>query len=508
MFFSAFKRIFVSLIFSLTIVSCASTQQEEPFVPTEEILQKESIVSTIANFMIQGNIEGAFYRMDTLFRQQTTFQEFNSAWQSITSEKGNLVNYTINSSQYNNLDFYKSINVTYNFENSSLQTKYLFKATTLSPVDFLLNNEKNLSIKENLPLKDLCKDYFKLGCGLSGANLEKSAIRDSKFMNLVKQHFSSCTSTNLMKPSYVLSQTGSINNFKKGKNEPFLTFHNIDEILSWCSKNIVPVRGHTLVWHTQTPDWFFREGFDSNGDLVSREIMIERLDSFIKQYMTYVQEKYPNTVYCWDVVNEAVDPDDGDPNTDFMCRTHNSTKPVWWYETIGPDYPEVAFTIARKYAAPGVKLFYNDYGTIGYSKRSKIYNLCKSLKEKNLIDGIGLQGYWDIKTPSLQKIEEAINNYAELGLEIQLTEWTISAREKSEKGFNEQAERYASVFRLLQKLDTQGGGKANITCVSFFGVMDEFPSTTNDTSTSRIFDKNYKEKPVFFSIRDTFKLFY
>ena len=120
MFFSAFKRIFVSLIFSLTIVSCASTKQEETFVPTEEILQKESIVSTIANFMIQENIEGAFYRMDTLFRQQTTFQEFNSAWQSITSEKGNLVDYTIDSSQYNNLDFYKSINVTYNFENSSL----------------------------------------------------------------------------------------------------------------------------------------------------------------------------------------------------------------------------------------------------------------------------------------------------------------------------------------------------------------------------------------------------
>lgn len=508
------KKILFTLFFTLILASCASINQESTNKinlnesEIKDIQQKEKIISNIAKMICQGEIESAFYRMDNLYRQQISFTEFSKIWEDFIEKNGPIQNFTIDSSCYQDLDFYKSINVTYHFEATSIDTKYLFKATALSPVDLITNYQKDSSQDSDLALKDLCKDYFKLGCGLTGASLKNSALKVPKFMDIVKAQFSSCTSTNLMKPHYVLNQVGSINNHKKGKNQPYLSFKNIDETLTWCQKNKVPLRGHTLVWHTQTPDWFFKEGFETNGELVSRQVMIERLDSFIKQYMTYVQEKYPDTVYCWDVVNEAVDPENGDPNTNFMCRRENSTKKVLWYETIGPDYPEVAFTIARKYAAPGVKLFYNDYGTIGYAKRSNIYNLCESLKEKNLIDGIGLQGYWDLKNPDLQEIEEAINHYAQLGLEIQLTEWSISVKETSPEAFNLQAERYASVLRLLQKLDTQGGGNANITCVSFFGVMDGFPLNSNDTTTSRLYDKNFQEKPAYFCIKDIFKLFY
>ena len=89
-----------------------------------------------------------------------------------------------------------------------------------------------------------------------------------------------------------------------------------------------------------------------------------------------------------------------------------------------------------------------------------------------------------------------------------MTEWSIPAKEESERGFNEQAERYASVFRLLKHLDTNGGGNANITCVSFFGVMDGYTLYGNDKTNSRLFDKLLQPKPVFYSIRDTFETWY
>lgn len=129
-------------------------------------------------------------------------------------------------------------------------------------------------------------------------------------------------------------------------------------------------------------------------------------------------------------------------------------------------------------------------------------------KEKNLIDGIGMQGYWDVKNPSIKDIEEAINLYSGLGLELQLTEWTIPVKSETVADFVQQAERYASVLKLLQKLDTQGGGNANITCVSFFCLQDGFSLNINDTNTSRFYDKAFNPKPVYYSIQDIFRLYY
>lgn len=357
-------------------------------------------------------------------------------------------------------------------------------------------------------LKSLCADYFKLGCGLTGSSPQNCAINLPKYMELVEKHFSSCTMTNLMKPAYILNQTKSIKNFAEGKNEAGLVFGAIDSTLEWCAQNNVQMRGHTLVWHTQVPDWFFKEGFKNDGELVTRDEMIERLDSFIKQYLDYVQTNYPGLVYCWDVVNEAVDPVDGDKESFFRCRIKNGNEKNLWYYTIGADYPEVAFRIARKYAAPGVSLFYNDYTTVDSTKRELIYKLCKDLKEKGLIDGIGMQAYWDMNYPSLVAIDQTIRRFSELGLEIQLTEWSIPAPSEDAFGFLAQGERYATIFRLLQKLDTQGGGPANITCVSFFGVMDGYPLYQNDTTTTRIFDKNYQPKLAFKSIKNTFLEYY
>lgn len=501
---------FCMLLIGVTFISCASKKVQ---VVKEQGLQSEidkkvTAATNIALLIKDKNFEGAYYRMNGDFRASLSYGTFLQNWETAAKDLGQLEAFAVDTSEYSSLNFYKVIKIDYQFTDGNLTARYLFKSNDLLPSELILGGKLTLLTETDYPLKDLCNDYFKFGCGISGYNEKSSALNVDRFMEIVEAQFSSCTSTNLMKPVYILNQNLSKKNLKAGIDEPGLDFSSINRTLDWCMKHKVALRGHTLVWHSQTPDWFFKEGYESDGEYVSRDVMIHRLDSFICQYLTYVQTNYPGTVYCWDVVNEAVDPENGDPTTNFMCRIKNSTQPSGWYQTIGKDYPEVAFSIARKYADKDVKLFYNDYGAVGKTKRQYIYNLCKSLKEKNLIDGIGMQGYWDVKNPSLNDIETAINQYSELGLELQLTEWTIPAASETEAGFIQQAERYASVLRLLQKLDTQGGGNANITCVSFFGLQDGFSLNINDTNTSRLYDKDFNPKPVYYSIQDVFKLYY
>ncbi len=347
-------------------------------------------------------------------------------------------------------------------------------------------------------LKDRCKGYFKLGVGLTGYSLDTMAVQSDEYMALVNKHFNSCTLTNLMKPTYMLDQKGCMENAAAGNEEPALTFAGVDEILQWCVDNGVQMRGHTLVWHTQTPDWFFREGYRADGEYVSRETMLVRLDSYIKQMLTYCQDNYPGAIYCWDVVNEAVD-EAGDPDSFYLCRTQCDTGINPWYAVVGNDYVEQAFRSARKYAAEDVKLFYNDFNTYFSVKRDAIYRLCEYLKSEGLIDGIGMQGYWTGANTS--SIETAIKKFATLGLEIHITELSVDAADLSEEELKKQANSYGSLFYMFSYLDDQGGGPANITSVTLFGLQDGYVMYGGtDTTTSRIFDKDFQPKPVFTQI--------
>lgn len=355
-------------------------------------------------------------------------------------------------------------------------------------------------------LKDLCSDYFTLGVGINGSTLENQTLNMPEYMAVAKRHFNSCTMSNLMKSAYILDQQGSQKSVEEGDGSPVLSFAAIDPTLEWCQANGMRMRGHTLVWHTQAPEWFFREGYEENEPYVDKETMLMRMESYIAQLMTHVQDEYPGVVYCWDVVNEAVDPDKGDKDSLFLCRTENEGTPNPWYVTIGEDYVEMAFTYARKYAAEDVKLFYNDFNTYQIEKRNAIYALCQSLKEKGLIDGIGMQGYWGVNHPSIGTLESAIRKFGELELEIHITELSVSVDEENEENFEKQGQRYSAIFMSLAKLDTEGGGNANITNVTFFGLIDHYRQ--GDTTNSRLFDAVYQPKPAFIKVRNMMKTLY
>ncbi len=354
-------------------------------------------------------------------------------------------------------------------------------------------------------LKDLCADYFTLGVGINGSTLDNQCLNIPQYMELSKKHFNSCTMTNLMKSGYILDQFGSQENLKNGNPEPALNFFSIDPTLEWCKENGMKMRGHTLVWHTQAPEWFFREGYTEDGEYVDKDTMLVRMESYIKQLLAHVQEEYPGVIYCWDVVNEAVDPDSADPDSDFLCRTKLGDQPNPWYATIGKDYVEMAFTYARKYADPEVKLFYNDYNTYQEPKTEGIFTLCSHLKEKGLIDGIGMQGYWGIDYPDMSMIKKAMERFAELDLEIQVTELSVGVDKETDKEFEKQAEKYRKIFTLFGQMDTQGGGPCNITNVTVFGLVDHYRD--DDTTNTRLFNKDYQPKPAYKAVKEAMEAY-
>ena len=237
-----------------------------------------------------------------------------------------------------------------------------------------VSTEEPVIEEEDYILKDGCADYFLLGVGIYVSTLDNLTTYDEEYMALVKKHFNSVTMSNLMKPGYLLKQEESKASVD---GMPVLDFTTIDDTLKWCMDNGMKMRGHTLVWHTQTPGWFFREGYSDDGKYVDKETMLARMESYIKQVLEHVQTDYPGVIYCWDVVNEAVDPDKGDKDSFFSCRMVNGDEENPWYMTIGPEYVEAAFRFARQYADEDVKLFYNDFNTYESVKRNYIYKLCE-----------------------------------------------------------------------------------------------------------------------------------
>lgn len=355
--------------------------------------------------------------------------------------------------------------------------------------DFKLSSELVTAARGDIPsLKEVYKDYFTMG--MAATTSEISPERQE----LIKEQFNSFTAGNEMKPDSLLDYETCISDPKYDDN-PAVTLKRAKELLDFAQEAGIPVRGHTLVWHAQTPRWFFAEGYSNHADapLVSKELMLKRMENYIKNVLELIQAEYPGVVYAWDVVNEAVNEGDGDPDG---YRVKDSL----WYQVIGPEFVEKAFEYARKYADPGVKLFYNDYNTEYKARVKAISNLAKKLQEKGLIDGIGLQTHISIDSPSLIDIELSIREYGLLGLELHITELDMGMTEATEEAYIKQAQRYKRFFTLIRNLcDTDA---ANISNVTFWGLSDDITwlSKPGQPSYPLLFDKYLIQKPAFWGV--------
>ena len=214
-------------------------------------------------------------------------------------------------------------------------------------------------------------------------------------------------------------------------------FNTAKPLLDFAQKNRLKVNGHVLFWHSQTPDYFFRESYAENKPYVSREVMLERMENYVRIVMEYLNECYPGVIVSWDVVNEAIDDSTGD------YRQSNYT------QVVGEDWVLQAFRFARKYAPENTLLIYNDYSVPYQPKLDGILGLLDTLIAENLIDVCGMQCHYQLTTPTVSQFRHALQKIVDKGLKVRVSEMDILVDSNTEAQFELQAKRYAGLMRIL-----------------------------------------------------------
>lgn len=339
-------------------------------------------------------------------------------------------------------------------------------------------------------IDSLCASYenlFKIGCASTASELSQQASKD-----LILKHYNSLTFGNELKPDAVLNQNAC--QALGSETEVAISLAQAKPLLEFAQEHDLPVRGHTLVWHSQTPDWFFRVGYRDDGAWVDRDTMLARLENYIKAVMNELATQWPDVeFYCWDVVNETFR-DDGNYRTAGSTKDDSNYSP--WIQTIGEDFVTYAFTYARQYAPAGCKLFYNDFNEYAPAKRDGIIKMVEGLADKGLIDGVGMQSHLQMSYPTVSVYEETIRAYNELGLEIQITELDVNVKDNGNAAQLELAERYRSLMECIVNCKNDG---CNITAVVFWGITD---STSWIGGYPLLFDDDYRAKPSFYAVLD------
>lgn len=318
--------------------------------------------------------------------------------------------------------------------------------------------EEIVDFSDQPALKDVYKNYFKIGTAVTA-----SEITPTNAKNMVLHHFNSVTPGNELKPDCLLDQTSSISdgdNVNPQVKLPATT----RTVLRFCSENNIPIRGHVFIWHSQTPDWFFNEGFEDNGQTVSKEIMDQRIHNYIKNVVEAVKNEFPDLeIYAWDIVNEVY-VDGG--NMREPGSNYKEDGKSRWMEVYGDEsFIYTAFESARKLLPHKCKIYYNDYNEYIPAKRDAIYNLVKNLYAKGLCDGIGMQSHLSTDYPSVNLYKEALEKYATIGCDIQITELDITIADGH--NYETQANMYKQLFELYKT------HKDEISVVTVWGTNDE-----------------------------------
>jgi len=338
-------------------------------------------------------------------------------------------------------------------------------------------------------LREKYADCFPIGAAVDSTSYMTHAA-------VLKPQFNSITAENEMKFDSLQPSEGTF------------TYAAADKLVDFARSNDMRVRGHALVWFRQTPDWVFANA--SKATLLAR----------MKTHITSVVQHFKGKVYAWDVVNEAM-------MNDGKYRTGNEAddQRSQWYAIAGKDYIAEAFKYAHE-ADPDAKLFYNDYYDYIPAKQQGIYAMLKELLDAGVpIHGVGMQCHLNIQPATdpanqgyyqdVAHLQDAIELYASLGLEVQVTELDLSlyvpgvtytsdqfytAATFTDELELAQAERYREFFGLFRKYSSVISG------VTLWGIADdntwlsEFSSGRKDFPL--LFDGDHNPKKAYDAVMD------
>ncbi len=374
--------------------------------------------------------------------------------------------------------------------------------------DFYVDNisvtEKHLDLDQVLAAESLSEAYsaqFPMGCEVYSYNLKNQEI-----LQFIKHHYTRVTFGDELKPESLLNQEKSI---ASEDGMPVINTDTIDKCLSLAQANNLQVRFHTLVWHNQTPDWYFCEGYqpeyDGNGtamtnitNLVDEETMLQRMQSYITQIINYAETNYPGVVYAYDVVNEVIN-DNG-----LKLRTGTQSLYGAIFGEEDNTYITKAFEYARAAqtaAGSSAKLFYNDYvGMASPNQRKAVVQYLADAKAAGTIDGLGMQAHQtNLGVTDGDNIKNALDLFKQNGYEVQITELDFASKDNSESGQETLATAYSKFMNIV--LTQKNSNNVNITGVTFWNLtdLDTWLNTQKNDGPyyPSLFDENYLPKAAF-----------
>lgn len=341
-------------------------------------------------------------------------------------------------------------------------------------------------------LKNAFRNKFLIGVALNSSQIRE----ENKSVNkLILSNFNSIVAENCMKSERIQP------------NEGEFSFELPDKFVAYGQKHRMFIVGHTLIWHSQAPKWFF---VDKNGAFVSRKVLIERM----RTHITTIVSRYKGKVKGWDVVNEAI-------------NDNGTWRESPFYKIIGKEYVKLAFQFAHE-ADPDAELYYNDYNMAIEAKRNAVVDLVKDLQKDGIkVTGIGMQGHLGMDFPTTAEFEKSIVAFSQVGTKVMITElelsilpspWSKTGANVTDKAEYQErmnpykegvpADAYAQweeVFTGFFKLFLKHSDK--ISRVTLWGFSDA-DSWKNDwpiagrTDYPLLFDRNYQPKPIVQKIID------
>lgn len=325
------------------------------------------------------------------------------------------------------------------------------------------------------PTVDVCSDSeslyksakFPIGAAVGMAELQF----DPQYRSIALKQFNSITPDNSFKPDRLHPQENSFD------------FQLADTLVRFCQENNKRLHGHTLVWHSQLPQWMENyQGSFENWDRM--------LENHIKTIVTHFKGK----VTSWDVVNEAF-------NADGTLRN------TIWLQNLGASYIEKAFRYAHE-ADPDALLFYNDFGLeYNPNKRKAAIKLLNNLRARGVqVNGIGLQTHISTQYPEAMQIAQALKDVANNGYKVHISEIDISINPQAqpitdkEKQFQRQAFLMAEIVNHYKQLPPQLQYG-----ITIWGIADSdswIPSFFNREDYPLLYDDNYKPKPMYCKLKE------
>ena len=388
---------------------------------------------------------------------------------------------------------------------------------------------------------------------IAGTAIMLSEISDDTLMELVEKHFNAVTFGNELKPDALFNYqidgnsvpTKTITFEGEELQVPVvndagdsLDFSRADamadKILEWNNAHPdqkIRIRGHVLVWHSQTQEWFFHENYDITKPYVNKETMNRRLEWFISSVFDHyfgkaANGKYDGLFYGWDVVNEAVIGNtyrtDKVSAAESLSEIRHGNNSSWWHVYESNEFIINAFKYANKYAPENVELYYNDFGETDNTKCEGIVKLIKDVKsaEGTRLDALGMQAHYNVDGFSAAQFKSVAKKYAAAAGKVQLTELDFKASSTydgtaatKESEYTKMAYCHKNLYEAIKALKEEG---TNVSGITVWGVIEPnswLHSQSNlgggasgSAQCPLLFDGNYKAKPAYWAYVDATKL--